>query len=196
MRYSVIVLAGALALSNAAFAQDTKAAKSADGSVRATAGELVVSATVVELDKVHRTAVLKGPKGKLTRVDVPDTVKNFDEVQVGDQLVLRYVAALASKLEPVADNSGIRERVETTGGATAPAGSLPGTAAMRTVEVLATVQSIDLKARTAQLRGISRTVTVKIPDDLDVSKVKAGSQVRAVFTEAAVLSVERVAKKK
>jgi len=194
MRFFAIVLACTLSLSQAALAKD--ASKPANAGIGVAGGELAIRATVVELDKVHRTAVLKGPKGKLTRVDVPDTVKNFDEVQVGDQLVLRYVAALASKLEPVADNSGIRERVETTGGATAPAGSLPGTAAMRTVEVLATVQSIDLKARTAQLRGISRTVTVKIPDDLDVSKVKAGSQVRAVFTEAAVLSVERVAKKK
>jgi len=195
MRYSVIVLAGVLALSQAAFAQDTKTAKSADGAVRASGGELVTRATIVELDKVRRTAVLKGPRGQLTQVDVPESVKNFNEVRVGDELVLRYAAAIATKLEPVATNHGIRERVESSVDAAAPAGALPGSGAARTVEVLAVVQSIDRKARTATLRGISRTVTVKIPDDMDVSKMKAGSEVRAVFTEAAVLSVERVAKK-
>ncbi|MEJ8846339.1 hypothetical protein [Variovorax rhizosphaerae] len=195
MRYSVIVLAGVLALSQAAFAQDTKPAKSAE-EIRATGGELVTRATVIELDKARRIAVLKGPDGTLSSFEVPESVKNFDQVRVGDQLVLRYVAAVATQLEPVAKNNGIRERIETTAEAKAPAGGLPGSGAARTVEVLAVVQSIDRKARTAKLRGVSRTVTVKIPDDMDVSKMKAGSEVRAVFTEAAVLSVERVAKKK
>jgi hypothetical protein len=193
MRFSTIVLACTLALSSSAFAATTT--KSASDGVGMAGGQVEVRATVVELDKAHRTLVLKGPKGKIVTLDVPDTVKNFDEVRVGDQLVLRYAAAVAVKLEPVASSDGIRERVETSSGGTAAAGSMPAVGAARTVEVLAVVQAIDRKAGTATLRGVSRTETVKIPEGMDTSKLKVGSEVRAVLTEAAVLSVERAPKK-
>jgi hypothetical protein len=193
MRHFAIALFCALSLSQAALAKDPP--KPASAGVGVAGGELEVRATVVELDKAHRTLVLKGPKGKVVTLSVPAEVKNFDEIRVGDQLVLRYAAAVAAKLEPVAHSDGIRERVETAGGGTAPAGSMPAVGASNTVEVLAVVQAFDRKAGTVTLRGVSRTVTVRIPDGMDTSKLKVGSEVRALITEAAVLSVERPAKK-
>ena len=193
MRYFAIVLACTLSLSQAALAKD--ASKPANAGIGVAGGELAIRATVVELDKAHRTLVLKGPKGKVVTLAVPAEVKNFDEIRVGDQLVLRYAAAVAAMLEPVAHSDGIRERVESSSGGTAPAGSLPAVGASRTVEVLAVVQAIDRKAGTVTLRGVSRTVTVKIPAGMDTSKLKVGSEVRAVIEEAAVLGIERAAKK-
>ena len=188
---AVVASVIALALPIAAVAQVTGVAATAKApGSRMAAAEVEIRAKVVEIDKVHRTATLQGPKGKIVTVDVPASVKNFDQVRVGDELVVRHLTAVAVKLEP-APKSGIRERVETTSSASAPAGALPGAAEERTVEVLGTVQALDRKSRTATLRGINRSVTLDVPEGIDMTKVKVGDNVLASFTEATVISVER-----
>ena len=182
----------ALALSAPALAQSASSAAVAAKApgARLQAGEVEVRAKVVELDKVGRLATLKGPKGNVVTVEIPAEFKNFDQVRVGDELVVRYSAAVIATLEP-ASKSGIRERVESGSTASAGAGALPGTAAARTVDVLVVVSALDRKARTATLRGARRTVTVKVPEGIDLSKVKVGDEVRATMVEAVVLNVER-----
>jgi len=91
--------------------------------MRMKGGEVEVRAKGVELDMARRTATLRGPKGQLVTVDVPAGVKNFEQVQVGDAMVVRYLAAMAARLEPVS-KSGIRERVESSGACAAAAGGL------------------------------------------------------------------------
>jgi hypothetical protein len=168
------------------------AGSGAVGDTRVGGGELTVRARVLEVDTANRTATLRGPSGNVVTVAVPPDVKNFENVRAGDMLTVRYLMAIAARIEP-ASRSGIRERVESAASTVAPAGSTPGTAGVRTVEVVATVTALDRKARTATLRGVHRTVKVSVPKDVDLSKVKVGSEVRAVITEAAVLSVEHPA---
>lgn len=190
-RTASLLIAATLALPAAVFAQGasvTTVTGAAPG-VRAAAGEIEVRAQVVELDAAARTATLRGPGGRVVTVGVPADVKNFDQVKVGDTLLVRYVTAIAARLEP-ASASGIRERVESGAAGTAPAGSAPGAAGVRTVEVLATIQTIDRKARTVTLRGVHRTVKVSVPDGIDMNRVKTGDEVRAVVTEAVVVAVE------
>jgi hypothetical protein len=119
-------------------------------------------------------------------------VKNFDQVRVGDELVVRYVTAVAARLEP-ATKSGIRERVESSVAASAAAGALPGAGQVNQIEVLAVIEALDRKARTATLRGVRRTVTMDVPAGVDIAKLKVGDEVRATYVEAAVLGVERAA---
>ena len=190
-RAALLAVAGALALPLGAWAQGASvavAAASAPGA-RLNAGQIEVRARVVELDAAARTATLRGPRGNVTTVTVPAEVRNFDQVRVGDDLIVRYAMAIAARLEP-ASASGIRERVESNAAAAAPAGAAPGVAGARTVEVLAVIQSIDRKARTATLRGVHRTVKVAVPEGVDMTRVKTGDEVRAVVTEAAVLAVD------
>ena len=155
------------------------------------AGEVQIRAKVVELDMAHRLATLKGPKGNVVTLEVPAEVKNFDQMRVGDDVVVRYIAAVAARLEP-ASKSGIRERVESTTAAAAAPGALPGVGAQRTVQVLAVIQAIDRTAGTVTLRGAKRTVTIAVPEGVDTRKLKVGDEVRAEMTEAIVLNVERV----
>jgi hypothetical protein len=189
----VIALACAVAIPTAAFAQGasvtTMKGKGPDS--RMAAGEVQIRAKVVELDMAHRLATLKGPKGNVVTLEVPAEVKNFDQMRVGDDVVVRYIAAVAARLEP-ASKSGIRERVESTTAATAAPGALPGVGAQRTVQVLAVIQAIDRTAGTVTLRGAKRTVTIAVPEGVDIRKLKVGDEVRAEMTEAIVLNVERV----
>jgi len=185
-----VLFAALLSLPFAAWSQGASvaaAAAKAPGE-RVAAAEVEVRARVVELDLARRTAVLRGPRGQLVTVDVPPEVKNFDQVRVGDMLVIRYLSAVAARIEPVSA-SGIRERIESQAAASAPAGAQPAAGATRTVEVLAVVESLNRNARTLTLRGAKRTVRVNVPEGVDLTRIKQGDEVRAVFTEAVVLSV-------
>jgi hypothetical protein len=67
---------------------------------------------------------------------------------------------------------------------------MPGYAEMRTVEVLAIIQSINKKKNQVTLRGAKRTMTVDVPASVDIKKLKVDDEVRVVFTEATVISVQ------
>ena len=136
LRTASMLVACALTLPGAAWAQSASVAAagaSAPGA-RFAAGEIEVRARVVELDTAGRTATLRGPRGQLVTVAIPAEVKNLEQIRVGDDLMVRYVSAVAARLEP-ASNSGIRERVESSGAVAAPAGAAPGAAGARTVEI-------------------------------------------------------------
>ena len=202
MKYlsSVVLSAAAalpLSLSMSAFAQSAAvvATSASAPGMRMAAGEVVVRAKVVELDMANRVATLRGPNGQIWKVDVPVTVKNFDQVRVGDNLTVRYAMAVAAALERV-KKSGIRERVESTTSGTAPTGGMPASASVRTVEVLAEITALNRKAGTATLRGAKRVVTVSVPASVDINQLKVGDEVRAVFVEAVVLNVEHSTPKK
>jgi hypothetical protein len=191
-RIAAVLITTALALPVTGWAQGTAVGvatgQAADGT-RVEGAEVQVRARVVELDAARRSVTLRGPRGDIVTVEVPPEVTNFDQVRVGDTLVIRYRTAVAVRIEP-ARRSGIRERVESSAATVAPAGSLPGTAATRTVEVHATVEAVDRRKRTVTLRGARRTVTVAVPEGIDLEKLKLGSDVHAAFVESAVISVE------
>jgi len=186
-----LLCAVALAAPLACFSQSatvtTASAKAPDA--RLAGADVQIRAKIVELDKAERIATLQGPKGRLVTVNVPPEVKNFDQVEVGDELVVRYAVAVAAKLEKVA-KSGIREHTETPAAMTAATGAMPAAAAGRTVEILAEIKAINAKQGTATLRGAKRTVTVRVPENVDIKKLKVGDEVHAVFVEAALISVE------
>ena len=190
-RTASLLIATALTLPAAAWAQSASVATVAGGApgVRGAAGEIEVRAKVVEIDATARSATLRGPSGQMVTVAIPAEVKNFDQIRTGDTVLVRYVTAVVARIEP-ATQSGIRERVESSSAASAPAGAAPGVAGQRTVEVLATIQSLDRKARTMTLRGVHRTVKVAVPEGVDMNRVKTGDEVRAIVTEAVVLAVE------
>ncbi|MBT9492075.1 MAG: hypothetical protein IV107_06935 [Paucibacter sp.] len=196
-RLSRIALACALtlALPLAATAQVAAVGMSASApGARLKAGEVMVRAKLVEVDQVNRTATLRGPKGEVQTISVPAEVKNFEQVRVGDELVVRYAAAVAAKLEKV-ETTGIRQRIESSSSAVSASGALPGMAAGRTVEVLAVLKALDKKNRVATLRGATRTFSLFVPEGIDISKLKVGDEVHAAFTEAIAINVERPAAK-
>ena len=186
-----LACAMATSLSGAALAQSVSAtavAAKAPGQ-RMVGGEIEVRAMVVELDKAGRLVTLRGPKGGFVTVNVPASVQNFEQVQLGDSLVIRYTAAVAAQLEP-ASKSGIRERTETMQVARTASGDVPGAAGARSVEILATIKAVDKKAGTVTLRGVKRTVELDVPPGVDITKLKVGDDVRAVYVEAAVVKIE------
>ncbi len=148
-----------------------------------------MSAQVVGLEKATRTVTLKGPKGNVFDIVAGDEVKNFDQIKLGDSVVVRYLEALSLELRKTKGASGevkIREEA-----AQAKPGERPAAAGARQVSTVAEVVAVDPKKSTISLKGPQgnvRTLNVQNPEQFKV--VKKGDQVEVTYTEALALSVE------
>jgi ribosomal protein L6P/L9E len=151
-----------------------------------------ISARVEAIDKAQRQVTLKGPKGNLRTVTAGPDVRNFDQINVGDMVVVRYVEELTLTLKK--DGKELRSNTEVTDGARSKAGEKPAGIVGRQVEVTADVIAVNTKTQTLTLKGPNRTVELKVPDPKQFKMVKVGDQIQAVYTEALALSVEPVKK--
>ena len=145
-----------------------------------------VSATVVAIDRATRTVTLRGPKRTIDVV-CGDEVKNFDQIRVGDAVVVQYIQALTLELKKT--KAPLDAKGEVAAARAAP-GTRPGAVVGRQVTVLADVVAVDPKTRTISLKGPRGNVIdldVQNPDHFKV--VKKGDQVEAVYTEALALAV-------
>ncbi|HSO08211.1 MAG TPA: hypothetical protein VLW45_13295 [Pelomicrobium sp.] len=154
---------------------------------------VTVSAVVTAIDKANRLVTLKGPGGNTYRVVAGPEVRNFDQIKVGDEVVVRHLEAVVLELKKGGD--GIRERVESAGAERAPAGGKPGAVVVRRVTVVANVVAVNPRSQTVTLRGPDHTVELRVRDPNQFKLVKVGDQVQATFTDAVAVSVEPAAPK-
>lgn len=149
---------------------------------------VAVTATVTAIDKATRLVTLKGPDGKFSHVVAGDEVRNFDQIKVGDMVVVRYLQALSLELKK---GGGVRERSDREGAVRAEPGEKPAGVAARQVTIMADVVKVDPKKKIIALRGPEgRVVELKVHNQDHFKVVKKGDQVEAVYTEALALSVE------
>ncbi len=153
-----------------------------------------VSATVEAIDATTRQVTLKGPKGNLFELAIDPSVRNLEQVKVGDQVVVSYLEALTLTLKK--DGKELRSNTQTQDGARSAAGERPAGVVAQQIEVTADVIAIDAKTQTVTLRGPKQVVDLKVRDPQQFKLVKVGDQVQAVYTQALAMSVEPVAAKK
>ena len=154
---------------------------------------LKLTAGVVAIDKASRMITLKTASGKVLDVVAGEDVKNFDQIKVGDQLVVVYAQALTMQ---VRKGGGIRSSTSTTDTAQAKPGEKPGAAGAREVTILANVLAVDPKKMTITVRGPKGNIVdlkVQNPDHFKV--VKKGDQIEMVYVEAVAIAVEPAPKK-
>ena len=152
-----------------------------------------ISAQVIGIEKETRTLTLKGPKGKVVDIVAGDKVRNFDQIKLGDMVVVRYAEALTLELKKAASASGDVTVVEET--KRARAGERPGVAGGVQVSALAEVIDVDPKASTITIKGPKgNEVTLDVMNPAQFKVVKVGDQIEVTYTEAIALSVEPAAK--
>jgi hypothetical protein len=152
------------------------------------ASTVKVTATVTAIDAATREIKLKGPNGKMHTLTAGPDVRNFDQIKVGDTVVVRYAEALTLTLKK--DGKEMRSRTESTDGARAMPGEKPAGIVGRQVEVTADVIAVNSKTQTVTLRGPQHVVDLKVPDRGQFKLIKVGDQIQAVYTQAVALSVE------
>lgn len=141
---------------------------------------------IIGIEPASRTLTVKGAAGNVVVVVVNEEVAGFDSLKIGDTVDVLYKNALLVTADKVTGaDAGLRKRVDTQ--AYQPASG--GFESTRQIEILATVQKIDRKKRLVTLRGPYRTQTVEARPDIDLSGVKVGDTVHAVFISAAAVKV-------
>jgi len=145
-----------------------------------------ISATVVAIAKSTRTLTLKGPQ-RTVDVIVGDEVRNFDQIRLGDRVVVKYQEALTLELK----------KARTTGAPTesgmavrAKPGERPAGAVGREITILADVVAVDPKKSIISLKGPrGNVVDLKVQNQDHFKVVKKGDQVEAVYSEAIAVAV-------
>jgi hypothetical protein len=144
-------------------------------------------ATVEAIDLKTREVKLRKEDGELVTLVVSEEARNLSQVAKGDVVTVMYEVGLVVGLGPPGKEP---IRVEDTQAARTPAGAKPGGAIQRTVAVTATVVAIDAANHTVTLKGPRQTVALPVAHDIDLTKVKVGDQVGAVYQESFALTVE------
>lgn len=154
-----------------------------------------MTATVTAIDHKTRKVTLTGPEGNSVTLTVGPEAKNLGQVKKGDLVTIDKVESVALIVTPKgqeAPSAGVTTYVEA-----AKPGEQPRGMMVQTVQVTATVEAIDYKARTVTLRGPEGNVrTLKVgPEAKHFGQVKKGDQVTANLTEATAISVTKPQKK-
>jgi hypothetical protein len=190
---SILAMTALAASAGSAFAQTDSLAKTAE-QVTMAENPIHLQSTIVGIDTANRVLMLRDQSGDVM-LPVVKEVKNFDKLKVGDVVDVYYKNALLMDIsKSTAADKTDRARVDTT--VVAPASGpnvVAGFDAMRKVEVLATVVSVDAAKRTITLRGPQTTVKLDVAKNLDVSKLKKGDNVHAVFVSALAVQVSQPA---
>lgn len=147
------------------------------------------TATVTSIDAAKRAITIVDKEGKKQDLKAGPAVANFDQIRIGDQIVItvadELVVYMAKDAVPTPDGSSSLI-------ASAAKGEKPGMVIAGTCQVTATVAGLDRNKRKAMLKmpdGTTKTVSVR--QDVDLSKYSVGDGVVFRTTEAVAVSIEK-----
>ncbi|MCP5426340.1 MAG: hypothetical protein H6970_14940 [Gammaproteobacteria bacterium] len=200
MKKSVVTtlsLLSLLGLSGTVIAADDLKAAATTMSVKQTVipgkaiaqGERVtVIAQVQAVDLKSRQLTVKNKQGDIFVIDVPEGVRRLDEINVGDLLEIQYKQALAIALSEV-ETGGINISQSKVDVVRADKDQPPAGVVREYVKAIATVAWIDKEARQVTLREARQTVTLKVPEDINLDNIEVGDQVRAIYGQELAMSI-------
>ena len=149
---------------------------------------VIKQAMIVEaVDKSTRELKLIDAQGHRFAVVAGDHVRNFDQIEARDRIVLEYLESVAVVIAPAGSEPLVRDAAAV---AVAPAGDKPGIEGVETRLVLATVQGINEADRLLTIKDESGALrTVKVAPDAPLYLVNVGDQVRLRVTRAMAVNI-------
>jgi hypothetical protein len=153
-----------------------------------------VTATVKALDLTNREITLEGAKGQTETVVVRPEVQKFDQVHVGDRVVVKYVEGLMIQVKPPVKPRWSRRPPSLPAGPRPARRQEPGSQA---IHATVTITPIDVKNRMVVFEGPRGNLyQVKAGPGVHLDKAKVGDKLVAIYTEAMVVTVEPAKKRK
>jgi len=148
-----------------------------------------ISARVTAVDAVKRTVTVVGANGNSTIFICGSEVRNFDQIQVGDQLKVRLTdlvsGAMADPKNPTPDGNSALLLL-------APVGDMPAAAVAETTQITATITGIDTLRHIASLRYPDGSLHhYAVRPDVDLKSRKLGEKVVIRKTMATAIWVQR-----
>jgi Cu/Ag efflux protein CusF len=171
--------------------QPTASAPAREHPAAGAVASATVRATVEAVDLTTREVTLRRDDGELVTLVVSDEARNLAQVAKGDVVTASYQVGLVVALGPPGKEP---VRIDDTQATRTAPGQKPGGGIQQTVAVTATVVGIDMATHTVTLKGPKRTVDLPVAKDVDLTKVKVGDQVGAVYQESFALTVESAKK--
>jgi hypothetical protein len=149
-----------------------------------------ITARVDAVDQAKRLLTVTGPRGNTVTLKVGPDVRNFDQVQAGDKLTVRYLDAVALVVRKPGEAPSATEAAAV---AVAPKGQKPAGLMVETVEATGTVEAVDYGKRTVTLKGPEgRSRTIKVdPSVKRLQEIKKGDQIVARHTEGLAIYVSK-----
>jgi DNA-binding beta-propeller fold protein YncE len=151
-----------------------------------------LSAQVTNIDKATHTLTLLNDRNETIILQVdPAKVKRFDEIKVGQNVVIRERRSVALSLE-----KEMKEGEKPTAGAAmttekAPPGEHPSMTAEKTENIRGEIVAIDKTKNLVTLKGPKgNLVSVLAKDPSRLAGLKVGDKVWATYTVAMAISVE------
>jgi hypothetical protein len=151
---------------------------------------VAVEAKVAAIDRAQRRVTLVDASGGEAAFQADEAVRNFDRIQVGDDVVGKLVEALVLEVRPPTPEEAAAGLAVLEVAARAEPGQRPAGLYVRRITAVLTIDALDREARTATLRGPagnSRVVPVLNPANFD--RVRVGDEVVATYTESLSLEV-------
>ncbi|HEY0501908.1 MAG TPA: hypothetical protein VGD42_00310 [Lysobacter sp.] len=153
--------------------------------------QVSVEGQVTDIDTPSRLITVRGPDGKEVEVHADDTVRNFEQVRVGDKVTLDYLRAVTVDIQPAGTaepGAYIKQDQDV-----ARTGEKPRVGASEVVTVLAPIRAIDVAHNTVTVEGPRGNVVtldvVKPEHRARLPQLKVGDMLRIAFTEAAAVQV-------
>lgn len=149
---------------------------------------VVITASVLSVDKGNRVVTLRGPEGNVIDIEVGEEATNFDQIGVGDEVSLAYYQSVALYL---GETSEAPEAVAEVVAARAAEGDKPAGLVVGVVDASATIVAIDLKNRVVTLElPDGEIVATPVSEDVrPLDSFKVGDTVHARLTKAVAISV-------
>ena len=148
-----------------------------------------VTATVEAIDSGNRLLTLRGEKGEVTTIRVPDSVERFSAIKVGDKVTARYVESVAvqvrrpgeAKAPPVSAEAAVVRRP----------GEKPGATISQQYDARVKVETIDTKTPSLAVKTADgNTLSFRVQDPKKLEGLKVGDEIEVTYTEALMITVD------
>lgn len=139
--------------------------------------------TVTKVNQASRTVTMRGPRGNLVEMQVPEDAQNLGQVAPGARFKVRYSEAIALAVSKGGKPSvGANETVML-----APKGGTPGGIAVRTLQASGVVEAIDYDSRYITVSGPKGGFprSFRVPDEVkNLEQVNGGDRITVAYVQA------------
>lgn len=187
------LLAAALLATLPAFAADTAKDKPMS---RTEIEHTTMSAEVVSVNLTNREVTLKGPGGDTVTFTASEAIKRLNEVKPGDIVRADSLVSVVAEIRKPTEEEAKHPLVILDAAGRSDKDMPPAAGTVKRYKVVTTIEVLDRRNNTVTVKGpLGRYLTARVSDPERLTKVRIGETVVIVYTEALVISLEKVEKK-
>jgi len=150
--------------------------------------------TITDIDYTNRELTLKDPQGRIETFSVDKKVLRFNEAKVGDKVSMGYYLGYNAEVrKPTAEELQNPLVVQEVAGK-AGQDAAPAAGELRQIRAVVTIEGLDRLTQTLTVKGPrGRYFVARVADPSRLEQVRIGETIVMTFTEAAAISLEKVA---